>query len=171
MEKRINTKVEEYIKDFKDGIRNKALELGLSNNDRLAELMEYVYDFNRLTLEKDDFIKRKRVKNSIPELNRCIAKRANSEQCTRRKKEGCEFCGTHDKGTPHGMVQMCGDETVASQKMEVFAEDINGIVYYLDKHKNVYKTEDILMEKENPQIIAKWTKVGNTYQIPELGLV
>lgn len=171
MERRINNKLEDYIKGFKDSIRNKALSLQFNENAKLAELMEYIYDYDRPTLEKDDFIKRKRVKNSIPELNRCFAKRANGEQCTRRRKDDCEFCGTHYKGTPHGLVQPIENENTATQKMEVFAEEISGIVYYLDKYKNVYKTEDILIGKENPTIIAQWVKRDNNYTIPEFGLV
>ena len=37
---------------------------------------------------KDDLQKRKRIKNIVPSNDRCIALRANLEQCTRRKKEG-----------------------------------------------------------------------------------
>jgi endonuclease III len=46
-------------------------------------------------------------------------------------------------------------EEDAKQNMEVVAEDIFGIVYYIDKYNNVYKTEDILKGVENPQVIAK----------------
>jgi len=46
-----------------------------------------------------------------------------------------------------------------------------GIVYYLDKTNNVYKTEDILEGKQNPRIVAKYTKEGTKYKIPEFGLV
>jgi hypothetical protein len=171
MEKRLNTKLEEYITKFKDEIRVKTLELAFDDKRKIAELMEFVYDYDRLTLEKDDFIKRKRVKNSIPGLNRCSAKRANGEQCTRRRKEDCEFCGTHSKGTPHGLMQNGETQQNAMQKMEVFAEEVKGIVYYMDKFNNVYKTEDILDGKENPAIIAKSVKVGDYYTIPEFGLV
>jgi hypothetical protein len=55
--------------------------------------------------------------------------------------------------------------------MEVFAEEVKGIVYYLDKHGNVYQTEDIMNEVENPRVIARWMKQGDVYTIPELGLV
>ena len=66
-----------------------------------------------------------------------------------------------------------GTETVlqTTQKLEVIAEEIKGIVYYIDKFNNVYKTEDILAERENPQIIAKCVKTERGYTIPELGLV
>ena len=174
MEKRLNVKIEEYVTKFKNEIRTKAIGLEFEDNHKVAELMEFIYDYNRLTLQKDDLVKRKRVKNSIPELNRCTAKRASGEQCTRRRKDECEFCGTHSKGTPHGLMQSSMDNTSstnANQKMEVFAEEIKGIVYYLDKHGNVYKTEDILANTENPRIVAKWVKSGEIYTIPELGLI
>jgi hypothetical protein len=57
------------------------------------------------------------------------------------------------------------------QKKQVFAEDINGIVYYIDNISNVYKTEDILQEKQNPEIIAQYVKDNGRYSIPEFGLV
>jgi hypothetical protein len=172
MEKRINTKIDEFVKTFKDEIREKALGIGFDDNQKVAELMGFIYDYNRLSLDKDDFIKRKRVKNSIPELNRCIAKRANGEQCTRRRRDDCEFCGTHSKGTPHGLIQTQDvDPSQVHQNMEVFAEEVKGIVYYLDHYQNVYKTEDIMENRENPRVIARWVKEGDTYTIPELGLV
>lgn len=171
MEKRLNHKVEDYITSFKNGIRDKIKELNINDAKKAAMLMEYIYDYDRLTLEKDDFVKRKRVKNSIPELNRCVAKRANGEQCTRRRKEDCEFCGTHSKGTPHGLVQDMMSSTEYNQEMEVFAQEIKGIVYYLDKFNNVYNTEDVMAGKEDPRIVAKYVLQGNQYTIPEFGLV
>ena len=166
MEKRLNIKIDDFVKNFKDEIRKKAVELNFDDKHKIAELMGFVYDFNRLTLQKDDLIKRKRVKNSIPELNRCIAKRASGEQCTRRRKDECEFCGTHSKGTPHGLMQSNTElsNNMATQKMEVFAEEIKGIVYYLDKYFNVYKTEDILSNSQNPQIISKYVNESGIYK-------
>jgi GH25 family lysozyme M1 (1,4-beta-N-acetylmuramidase) len=54
--------------------------------------------------------------------------------------------------------------------LEVCVEEIGGIVYYIDKYKNVYRTEDILQGKDNPKIIAKYERTGEKYTIPELGL-
>jgi hypothetical protein len=53
------------------------------------------------------------------------------------------------------------------QKIEVWAQDIQGIIYYIDKMMNVYQAEDIVSNKPNPKIIAKYVKVGETYTIPE----
>jgi hypothetical protein len=169
MEKRINRRSENYVSTFKNSIRDKIIEIDFEEKTKINELMEYIYDYERLVFVKEDFVKRKRVKNSIPSTNRCNARRANGEQCTRRRKDNCEFCGTHSKGVPHGFMEE-EDATRSTQKLEVFAEDIQGIVYYIDKYNNVYKTEDIILGKENPAIIAKCIKTTNGYSIPSLGL-
>jgi len=170
MEKRLNKKIETYICALKEDIKTKAAALQFHDKEKIGELIEYVYEYPRYLIVKDDLSKRKRIKNSIPSLNRCSAKRANGEQCTRRRKEGCEFCGTHSKGTPNGLMQSGEPETNSLQKMQVFAEDIKGIVYYLDHFQNVYKTEDILDGSQNPRIIAKYIKNGTSYSIPEFGI-
>ena len=157
MEKRLNKKIEVYVSSFKDEIRNKIVELGFEEKTKINDLLEFVFEYDRLTLQKDDFVKRKRLKNSIPLMNRCNARLANGDQCTRRRRDDCEFCGTHYKGTPHGMIN-CGEalaQECAKQHVELVVEDIGGIVYYLDKSNNVYNTEDVLRGMENPNIVGK----------------
>jgi hypothetical protein len=170
MEKRLNKKIETYVTSFKDSIRTKITDLCFEEKTKLNELLEFIYDYERLTVIKDDLVKRKRIKNSIPVNNRCNAKRSNGEQCTRRRKNKCEFCGTHVKGTPHGFFQTDENSDNSIQKMEVVAQEVCGIVYYIDKFNNVYKTEDILEGKQNPSVIAKCIKQNGVVTIPELGL-
>ena len=171
MEKRVNTKIEQYVQNFKQEICNKVNELQFENSSQQAELLSFIYDYDRLCMCKEDFVTRKRIKNAIPTLNRCTAKRANGEQCTRRRKDECEFCGTHEKGRPHGLVTANEFDTNINKKIEVFAQEIAGIVYYLDNYGNVYNTEDIMKEVSNPEIIAKYKFESNKYSIPSLGLV
>ena len=60
-------------------------------------------------------------------------------------------------------------ETKPTKKtVEVIVQDIKGIVYYVDDKNNVYNTEDIVSNKEDPRIIAKCVQdeEGN-YSIPE----
>jgi len=170
MERRLNRKIEEYVTDFKQSVLSKAQQLGLNNDPNLAALVKYVYDYDRLVLTKEDFMKRKRVKNAVHLADRCCAKRASCEQCTRRKKEGYEYCGTHLKGTPHGICETGDNEKPSGQKIEVWVQDIQGIVYYIDKNFNVYQTEDIYTYKVNPKIIAKYVKTGDNYSIPEFNM-
>ena len=199
MEKRINVTIESYFTTFKDDIKNKLLSSNLidcevynenqedniiellksSNNKRkekINELLEYIYEYERLAFQKEDLLKRKRIKNTIPTSNRCNAKRASGEQCTRRRKKDCNFCGTHSKGTPHGLVSEeslksgeygSGKNESKNEKVSVFTQEIRGIIYYIDTKFNIYKTEDILLGKRNPRIIAKWIKKQNNYCIEE----
>jgi len=171
MEKRLNQKLENYLTTFKDSIRDKASELGILN-DNTNELLTFIYDYERLAFNDEDFAKRKRNKVIVPFYDRCCAKRANEEQCTRRKKEGFDYCGTHVKGIPNGAVEV-DDETMSTsnvKKVEVWAQDIMGIIYYIDSAGNVYQAEDILDNKVNPKIIAKYVKQGDIYTIPEFGI-
>lgn len=170
MEKRLNKKIEVYITHFKDNVKEKVSQLGLSKDEDMNKLLQYIYDYDRLCLTKEDFMKRKRVKNTVNLFDRCCAKRANGEQCTRRKKEEDEYCGTHMKGTPHGIIEAHDEPKNTMQKIEVWAQDIQGIIYYVDKSFNVYQAEDIITNKTNPKIIAKYVKNGEQYSIPEFGL-
>ena len=169
MERRLNKKVESYITTFKDSIREKTTQMGIAKNEQVNQLLQYIYDYDRLSFNKEDFQKRKRVKNFVPIFDRCCAKRASGEQCTRRRKElTIEFCGTHLKGRPHGTCDLDKDaEGTEGKKVEVWAQDIQGIIYYIDKNLNVYQVEDIMQGKVNPKIIAKYQKVGESYSIPE----
>ena len=167
MEKRIKTKINKYFINFKQSLDEKISELNLSAK-ATAELRQYIYNFPELNIGKDDFAKRKRTKNTIPAYERCNAKRANGEQCTRKKKGENSLCGTHIKGTPHGTIEKKENEP-AIEKIEVWTEDIKGIIYYIDKNHNVYNNQDIFEMKVNPRKIAKWAadEDGNIF-IPKL---
>jgi hypothetical protein len=167
MEKRLSKKIDEYTKKFKDSIKTKMSETGMTSEES-TRLLQFIYDYEKILIDENDFKKRKRTKNHIPLYDRCCAKRATNEQCTRRKKEGFNYCGTHIKGTPHGIVLQNSEEgTLVSEKVEVWAQDISGIIYYIDSASNVYDTEDIALNKTNPKVIAKYEKtLDGEYSIP-----
>lgn len=168
MERRLNKKISDYIHGFKTDLAEKiqSFQSNPSHTD-MSNLITYIYEYDNFDLNKDDFMKRKRVKSMVPVYERCCAKRANGEQCTRRKQDDCQFCGTHSKGTPHGMISD-KEPVTTTKKVEVNAIDIKGIVYYLDNDNNVYDTEDIISNNKNPRVIAKYVKNGSEYSIPEL---
>lgn len=177
MEKRVAKKVEQYQITFKKNIKqwfdeNNCTVISNDDNDITSDFLKYVFDFDSIALTKEDFQKRKRVKNVVPQFERCIAKRATGEQCTRRKKEDSCFCGTHVKGTPHGVVEEdANDDTLNAKKVEVWVQEIKGINYYIDNENNVYLPEDIISNKNFPRKIGKWTYNDNDgYSIPELNL-
>lgn len=159
MDKRINKKTETYVSDFKNYICER-----IKNNDDINNIIEYIYEYPRLSFDKDDFVKRKRLRNTVPTTNRCTAKRANGEQCTRRKKDNCDFCGTHFKNAPHGLMSS-NCETI--KKIEIFTKDIKGIWYWIDNEGNIYKTDDILKNIENPKKIGSYKIKNDDYSINE----
>ena len=189
MERRISGKIDAYIIDFKDALSSKIRELGTAasaaaasesggagtNNcvagaggnttiDQLCkQLTTFVYEYEKLKLTKEDFMKRKRVKNTVPIQERCLAKRANGEQCTRKKKEGCDYCGTHTKGVPCSIMddneESGGDKSKLNQQsVNIWVQNIKGIEYFIDSSQNVYKHEDVINNSTNPRIIAKYSK-------------
>ena len=159
MERRIAKKVENHQVAFKTAIKawieESHIKVEVGDIDKKSEFIQYVFDYDGLVLSKEDFQKRKRVKNVVPQFERCGAKRANGEQCTRRKKNDNCFCGTHVKGTPHGEVSTTDDGLKPVTKKEVWVQEVMGIHNYIDEEHNVYKQEDIIANKPNPQIIAK----------------
>ena len=165
MERRLNKKLEEYIIWFKTNLKDEILQLNIDSINK-DKLIKKIFDYDRLVLNEQDFCKRKRVKNVVPIYDRCCAKRASDQQCTRRRKEGSEYCGTHIKGTPHGCINSVNEDTQQTQKVQVWAQDIGGIIYYIDNNQNVYCPEDIMSEAVNPKIIAKYELTNEVYTIP-----
>ena len=56
-------------------------------------------------------------KNFVPINERCCACRANGEQCTRRKQEGINYCGTHFKGIHETIKEL--ENTIKIQHLKV----------------------------------------------------
>jgi hypothetical protein len=121
MEKKINKKISEYISTFKNDIKEKAETIGNANTEENLQLLQYIYDYERLIITKDDISKRKRVKSNVPASVRCLALRSCSEQCSRRRSVSSYYCGTHKKGIPHGSLP-CSDLPSLSMDMSSSSE-------------------------------------------------
>ena len=174
MENRLNTKSSNYTTNVKNEILEKInnLKRNIDNTpnsehvdylDELDDIIKCINSIKPIVFTKEDFMKRKRSKNSVTLADRCMAKRANGEQCSRRKKEGCEYCGTHIKGLPHGVI--LSETTSVLKQKEVWCEDIGGIIHYIDGDGNVYSHEDVMNNVVNPTIIAKYKLLDNKYII------
>lgn len=197
MERKINKKIDEAFTNYKQEIKTGIVGAITAINCKIDEtpgllmssvkqtvqtelmnLLQELYDQPILKLDKTDFQKRKRVKNVVPLHDRCIACRASGEQCTRRRKGDSEYCGTHIKGTPHGIIskeKQDSEPKCTVKKVSVWAQDIKGIIYYIDDSNNVYETNAILQGTDNPKIIAKYQRSlddeGNVaYAIPSFGI-
>jgi hypothetical protein len=167
MEKRINNKTRIYLQEFKESIKDEILKQCTPTSEQATGLLQFIYDYDSLEFTKEDFQKRKRVKNIVPFYERCCALRANKQQCTRRRKGEERFCGTHIKGIPHGEINK-STKKPSHQKKIVKAQDIKGIIYYIDDDGNVYDPNDIMNNIVNPKIIAKYQITQGKYEIPAL---
>ena len=181
VERKITIKINAQVDDFKEKTKNDITKIinnlnkegSYNTTELLLEYLESVYNNKIIDLDSNDFKKRKRAKNIVPLHDRCMALRACNEQCTRRKKQGYEYCGTHIKGNIHGSI--VNKEPIKKTTM-VWAEDICGIIYYIDDKNNVYNTEEIITNKPSPSIIAKYESYydeekGKTiYSIPDYNI-
>lgn len=167
MEQKIKLRLKDYFIKYKDDIKlwinENDIEIKNKNGEPcINNFLEFIYDYPHIEISKQDFQKRTRAKNNIPNYERCCALRLNGERCTRKKKNN-EFCGTHIKGIPYGSIQE--KQQNADIKIDVWIEEINGIYQYIDAKGNVYSTEDITENIHNPRIICKYKKENGIYYI------
>ncbi len=172
MEKRVNAKISLFLRDFKKSIKDYVdVNVNINTTEKQDEynaLLQFIYDYPNLELNGEDFSKRKRVKNTVPLFERCCALRANNEQCTRRKRDNKDYCGTHIKGRPYG--EITNTNVIERPKtITLTSKEIHGILYYIDNNGNVYNTHEVMENKKNPNIIAKYIidDDGN-YTIPSI---
>lgn len=183
MERNIRSKVNKYIENFKENIegwlsKNNA-HITICNQDNqendtdqiyknsVVDFIQYINDYPPIEITKDDFKKRRRIKNTVPDYNKCIALKCNGERCSRKHKNNDTlFCGTHMKGAPYGTIEQ-ESQIPKKVKVNLWLEDINGISRYIDNNFNVYSSEDIINLKENPRVIGKCCVNANTgmYQL------
>lgn len=140
MENRLKKKMSGYINHLKDDIAQEYMKSHSDvDEEQKGKFLEFIKNYAHLQLEEDDFSKRKRVKNHVPEYDRCNAKRADGTQCTRRKKSDSTFCGTHIKGRPHGS---CGECSVG-RRVELSVCKVRGINHYMNGDQ-MYNVESVL---------------------------
>lgn len=160
MEKNIKNKIQVHDNDFKDNLKqwfhkNNA-SIVYDDVDHTNDFIQYLIDFPALELSQQDFKKRKRIKNCVPDYNRCIAMKCNGERCSRKQKgNGIQFCGTHMKGAPHGTFSNF-KESEKQKQINLWLQEINGISRYIDDNHNIYSTEDIINQAKPPKIIGKY---------------
>ena len=95
--------------------------------------------------------RKKRKKNKILDSQElCMAKKADGMQCTRRRKEQCEYCGKHVNNLKFGRI----DDEVKYQDKEKYIktkhDKINGEDYLVDDNNFVYN-----FDKNNPKLVGK----------------
>lgn len=163
MEKQINEKLALHIKNIIIHVDNYLKSHNIDNENKF-NIVNILTNYPELKLTTEDFQKKRRAKNQIPLYLKCNACRANGEQCSRRKRDDNDYCGTHEKNRPYGEYNT-EKEVETYKKIEVWTQEINGIIYYIDNNNNIYKTHDIISNVINPSIIYKYECVDGIYRI------
>lgn len=162
MNKRINKTIDGWWDQTKMNLKKKIED---SPDMTPQQVLMYIYEQPPLIIKESDYQKRQRAKNVVPLFERCAAKRANGEQCTRRRRDSENYCGTHAKGTPHGTIDMTAVESPL-KKVDVWIQEISGISYYIDGQGNVYNPQDVFQNKVDPRKIFRYEKKSDgTYVI------
>lgn len=184
---KMQTQIQDYITEFKANLQKKILALDFQHpqdKQKAQELLEYIHEYPSCPPLQEQEVqqtpitnsktttKPKKTKTTLELKNRCVAKLSNGGQCSRQSLKDGTLCGSHVSIQPYGMISTSeikdGKEIVSH---EVFAVEIQGLVYYIDHLGNVFRTEDILLNAVNPAIIAKYVKTDSGYTIPSLGLM
>ena len=161
MEKNIKNKVSKHSMEFKQDIKdwleqNQMTITDINGSNSTNTFLQFIYDYNQIELNQNDFKRRTRVKTTIPVHERCCGLCLNNERCTRKKLPDSEYCGTHVKGLPYGKIKDTPNESKV--KTEIWLEEICGIHQYIDKNGNIYNTQDIMSGNKTPRVVSKWTK-------------
>ncbi len=170
MDKFYHEQIDEFVETFKKEVKKNFVE----KNENESMFNEFVDNYDSFKISSTTppiptpIITNKK---SIPDQFRCNAKRLNNEQCTRRRNKISIFCGTHCKAQPFGLFDSILTQENIKHTILVYTRDIQGIVFHLDMNGNVYNTEDIMNNIEDPRIIGKVLLVNNVYTIPELGIM
>ena len=152
-----------FIRDVMEWITRGNVALMRGEYDVSESFRQYVESYDAPNLTDDDFQKRKRSALAVPLGERCVAKRSNNEQCSRRRKGGGCFCGTHAKGSPFGEVCASSNEEEV-HLVDIRTVDICGVFYYVDGMDNVYSPEDILGGVTKPTVIGRYAN-GSFHKI------
>ena len=91
MEQKIKTRINDYLSQYKNDIKKwidtNNIQVNSENGESCkSKFLDYMFDYQPMELSKQDFQKRVRAKNNIPNYERCCALRLNGERCTRKKK-------------------------------------------------------------------------------------
>ena len=158
---KMKTAMNEYIKTMKNDICKETCKLELNNDPKVVQLIRFICDYEPFVLTSEWCEKPTRKKIPVIPLKRCCANRSSGEQCTRQRKGEEIFCGTHLKGTPHGF--QVQEQKTGQKQVDIWTQDIQGIIYYIDTIGNIYLTEDIMTNCANPRIIGKYNKLNGVY--------
>ena len=94
---------------------------------------------------------KKRNKRVLPKEVRCMGRKIDGEQCTRSRRNGSDYCKSHEKRLPHGRIDDNSfvkkergkrgrkKKSIENDYIATKLEKINGVDYLVDEFDNVFK--------------------------------
>lgn len=112
------------------------------------------YDIDKKDLESlIPMVYEKKKKKAIPCNNnqQCLGRKQDGKQCTRKRKEGCDFCGKHINNQKYGRVDDNNNEKLNTELLRTILINIENTDYLMDDDKNLFT-----FHPEAPEYIGKY---------------
>lgn len=87
----IKTKLTQILADISD-------HYGIARNELMTRYMSESFSSTETPVKKQ--------RKALPTSDRCIAKIASGEQCSRRHKPDSQYCGSHVASRPFGEIKL-----------------------------------------------------------------
>ena len=119
-----------------------------------VQMNELISDIKEgVEIDVSKYKKRSRSRSLVKSKNRCSAKRADGAQCSRQRKDGALYCGTHIKGCPHGRYEI----KAVKEELKLTIKEYKGIAYYINLERGeVYSSEDIKNKCTVPRVVGEY---------------
>ncbi len=149
-----------YNSKLKEIFAEISCEFGISIDTLYEKYLIKNLEIESINLNTSKKKKRKKNKTLEPE-QLCMARKADGEQCTRRRKDCSEFCGKHSGNLKYGRID---DDTKhpAESFIQCTPITLDNVDYLIDSNKVVYS-----YNIENPEIIGGLNKEGKLVKLSE----
>ena len=125
--------LEQILSDFMDNIENKYA----ISRDELEQLIPTIIDKKKKKLPcSNDLL--------------CLGRKQDGKQCTRRRKEGCEFCGKHINNQKYGRIDDSNNK-INNELLRTILVNIDNSDYLMDNKNNLFS-----FHPEAPEYIGKY---------------
>jgi len=153
--------------DYQPILESISKTIDLRVRDKLMDLCDNKYELNyeELCGRYCELKNKKNKKKKLAKGIRCMAKKADGDQCTRRRRikdssgniihPEVDYCGKHIKSIKYGRVDDDEKHKNTDEYIRTIRENLDGEYYLVDPLTNTVYSYN----KENPILIGK--KIGN----------
>lgn len=150
VESTVNYKVQSYISQMKFDIQRHIMGLHFVHEpEKINQLVEYILGYDRIELNSNDFLCSPAKKPRTTPSSRVSKKKKDAAiLAIPIHNDLTEFFSTDAEQVA---------PIVVPSSIELVAQDILGITFFIDSFGNVYNTEQVMNKLPNPQIVAHYT--------------